>query len=153
MNLTGKLISLLGASCLVVFSSAVPASADTKPCCFNDGQFFNSTPSTCNRYGGRVVPQEYCDRNYNGYNERYSQPDAGDLFARLLVHVVLGYDDGYYDRDRRWHRWRNDRERDWFRQSHRDAYYDMRHDRDRDRYRRDWRNGRRQDWRREGHHN
>ena len=28
MNLTGKLISLLGASCLVAFASAAPASAD-----------------------------------------------------------------------------------------------------------------------------
>jgi len=153
MNLTGKLISLLGASCLVAFASAVPASADTKPCCFNNGQYFNSTPSTCNRYGGRVVPQEYCDRNYNGYNERYSQPDPGAFFAIILGHALLGYADGYYDRDRRWHGWRNDNERNWFRQSHRDRYFDVRHDRDRDRNRRDWRNGRRQDWRRDGDRN
>lgn len=153
MTLTGKMISLIGASCLVAFAGAAPASADTKPCCFNDGQFFNSTPSTCNRYGGRVVRQEYCDRNYNGYNERYNQPDPGEFFARLLATVVLGYDDGYYDRDRRWHPWRNENEQNWYRQRHPDAYFDLRHDRDRDRNRRDWRNGRRQDWRRDGDRN
>jgi hypothetical protein len=153
MNLTAKLISLLGASCIVAFASAAPASADTKPCCFNDGQYFNSTPTTCNRYGGRVVPQEYCDRNYNGYNGRYDKPDASALFEILLGIAVLGYEDGYYDRDRRWHRWRNDNERDWFRQRHRDKYFDVRRDRDRDRNRRDWRNGRRKDWRRDSGRN
>ena len=30
------------------------------------------------------MPQEYCDRNYNGYNGRYDRPDASDLFAILL---------------------------------------------------------------------
>jgi hypothetical protein len=153
MTLTRKLISLFGASCLVAFASVAPASADEKPCCFNNGQYFNSTPTTCNRYGGRVVPQYYCDRNYNGYNERYSRPDAGDFFAIILGHALLGYADGYYDRDRRWHGWRNDHERDWFRQRHADSYFDIRHDRDRDRHRRDWRNGRRKDWRRDGDHN
>lgn len=152
MTLTGKLILLLGA-CVVAFASAVPASADTKPCCFNDGQYFNSTPTTCNRYGGRVVPQEYCDRNYNGYNERYNQPDPDPFFSVILGHIVLGYSDGYYDHDRRWHRWRNDREHHWFRQRHSDRYFDMPRYRDRDRYRRDWRNGRRKDWRRDGDHN
>jgi hypothetical protein len=53
-------------------------SAD-KPCCFNRGQYFNSTPKTCRRYGGQTVPQEYCayaygyqngPYNHDGYNQR-----------------------------------------------------------------------------------
>jgi hypothetical protein len=45
----------------------------TKPCCFNDGEYFRSSPSTCRKYGGRVVQYEYCERQYynpnqNGYN-------------------------------------------------------------------------------------
>jgi len=35
-----------------------------KPCCFNNGQYFNTTPSTCRKYGGQVAPQEYCLRPY-----------------------------------------------------------------------------------------
>lgn len=38
----------------------------TKPCCYNNGDYFNSTPKTCNKYGGRVVPYEYCERGYRG---------------------------------------------------------------------------------------
>ncbi len=40
--------------------------AAAKPCCYNNGDYFNSTPSTCNKYGGRVVPYEYCERGYRG---------------------------------------------------------------------------------------
>lgn len=35
-----------------------------KPCCYNNGQYFNTTPSTCRKYGGQVAPQEYCLRRY-----------------------------------------------------------------------------------------
>ena len=38
----------------------------TKPCCYNNGDYFNSTPSTCRKYGGRVVDYEYCERGYRG---------------------------------------------------------------------------------------
>lgn len=37
-----------------------------KPCCFNNGEYFTSSPSTCRRYGGRVVRYEYCERSYYG---------------------------------------------------------------------------------------
>jgi hypothetical protein len=73
-------------------------------------------------------------------------------FSVTLNAVQLGYHDGYYDHGRRWHPWRSNRERAWYRQNHRDSYYNMRRHRDRDRYRRDWRQGRRDDWRREGYH-
>ncbi len=74
-------------------------------------------------------------------------------FSINLGDVALGYQDGYYDRDRRWHRWNNNAERDWYRQRRRDAYFAMRRDNDRDRYRRDWWNGRRDDWRFRGGNN
>jgi hypothetical protein len=50
-----------------------------KPCCYNRGQYFNSTPKTCRRYGGQTVPQEYCAYAYgyqggHGYNYNPNQP-------------------------------------------------------------------------------
>lgn len=51
----------------------------SKPCCYNSGEYFQSTPTTCQRYGGRVVPFEYCQRaynqpwNYNGNNYSYGE--------------------------------------------------------------------------------
>lgn len=43
--------------------------AAAKPCCYNNGDYFNSTPSTCHKYGGRVVPYEYCQRGYRGSDD------------------------------------------------------------------------------------
>ncbi len=72
---------------------------------------------------------------------------GGITFSIQLGNAVFGYSDGYYDQNRRWHRWRNSQERRWYQSNHRDAFYNMRHDRDNDRNRRDWRSGKRQDWR------
>ena len=71
-------------------------------------------------------------------------------FSISLGNVVFGYSDGYYDNNRRWHTWRNDNERNWYRQNHGQTYYQLSRDRDRDRYRRDWWEGRRNDWREDG---
>ena len=51
-----------------------------------------------------------------------------------LGNVSVGYRNGYYDHNRRWHRWRSDDERRHFRRAYRSRYsdYDYR-DRD-DRY-------------------
>jgi hypothetical protein len=38
----------------------------TKPCCYNNRQFFRTTPKTCYRNGGRVVAAQYCERRYDG---------------------------------------------------------------------------------------
>lgn len=38
--------------------------AASKPCCYNDGDYFYSSPSTCRKYGGRVVHYDYCQRQY-----------------------------------------------------------------------------------------
>ena len=53
-------------------------------------------------------------------------------FSFRVGEVGFGYDDGYYDRSRRWHAWRNPRERDWYRANYRNGYRDYRHDRDHD---------------------
>ena len=53
--------------------------------------------------------------------------------------VAFAYTDGYYDSNRKWHRWRSDRERQWYQKNHRNKYHAMRRDRDRDRDNR-WRN-------------
>ena len=74
--------------------------------------------------------------------------DRGDAsFSISLGNAVFGYDDGYYDNDRRWHDWRNDEERNWYRQNHGQTYYLMGRYDDRDNYRRDWLRGKRDDWR------
>lgn len=149
MNTTGKLLSLVGASCLAAFATTAPAQAAPKPCCYtSSGTYENVTSSTCLRYGGRLVSQGYCGRGYYGrgnYGPAYQDGNAS--FSIQFGNVVIGYSDGYYDGNRRWHRWRNDRERSWYQQNRRTSYYHTTRDRDRDRKRRDWRNGRRNDWR------
>lgn len=77
---------------------------------------------------------------------------GGITFSISLGNVAIGYSDGYYDQNRRWHRWRNTQERRWYQSNHRDSFYNLRHTRDRDRNRRDWRRGRLQDWRGGGDH-
>ncbi|MFM9863293.1 MAG: hypothetical protein ACKVRO_06775 [Micropepsaceae bacterium] len=83
-------------------------------------------------------------RNY-GYGDR-GYDRGGVDFSIVLGNAVFAYDDGYYDRDRRWHTWQNDGHRDWYRRNHSRTYYNHRRDFDRDQYRRDWREGRRSDW-------
>jgi hypothetical protein len=153
MKYTGTLIALLGATCLGAMATAVPAQAASKPCCYNNGDYFQSSPSTCRNYGGRVVQQEYCQAGYYGddrggyYDRGYDRGDGDTSFSIQFGNVVFAYSDGYYDRSRRWHSWRNDRERNWYRQHRRSSYYETTRDRDRHRGRRDWRDGRRNDWR------
>ena len=53
-------------------------------------------------------------------------------FSFRIGDVAIAYDDGYYVRYNRWHRWRHNRERAWYRMHHRASYRAMRHDRDRD---------------------
>ncbi len=53
-------------------------------------------------------------------------------FSFRIGDVAMGYSDGYYDRDHRWHRWRHEREREWYRVHYRTSYRGMRHDRDHD---------------------
>ncbi len=76
-----------------------------------------------------------------------AQQVAALSFSITLGNVGIAYTDGYYDQNRRWHRWRNSQERNWYRQNHRDAYFPISHSRDRDPYRSDWRKGKRPDWR------
>src|SRR5665213_3801415 len=57
---------------------------------------------------------------------------GGITFSITLGNVVFGYSDGYYDQNRRWHRWRNAQERMWYQANHRDSFYNLRHDRDQD---------------------
>lgn len=144
MKNSGKLLALLGASCVFAFATAAPAQAAPKPCCYNYGDYYQASPRTCHRYGGRIVPLDYCYRGYyDGYGRSHTRVD----FAIRLGDVIIAYSDGYYDRHRRWHRWRSDDERNWYRRHHGHRYHHMSRDHDHDRRRRDWRDGRRDDWR------
>jgi len=58
-----------------------------------------------------------------------AQPTA---FSFRVGDVAVGYNDGYYDRSRRWHSWRDAREHEWYRAHYARYYRGMRHDRDRD---------------------
>jgi hypothetical protein len=67
--------------------------------------------------------------------------------------VDFAYRDGWYDRDRRWHRWHNDDESRWYRRHYSRHYYDYDHDRDdywRSRYHHD--NGWHRGWDRDYDH-
>ena len=52
---------------------------NSKPCCYNSGEYFQTTPSTCRKYGGQVAPFEYCQRSYyqpwNNGGQNYSYGD------------------------------------------------------------------------------
>ncbi|NOT39979.1 MAG: hypothetical protein HOP13_05755 [Alphaproteobacteria bacterium] len=84
---------------------------------------------------------------WQGRRQDWRVSGGGNDFSIVLANVVFGYSDGYYDNNRRWHGWRNDGERDWYRQNHGRTYYQMRRDGDNHRNRRDWREGRRDNWR------
>ena len=51
-------------------------------------------------------------------------------FSFRVGDVGIGYNDGYYDRSHRWHRWERARERDWYRANYARRFH--RHDRDND---------------------
>ena len=56
-------------------------------------------------------------------------------FSFRVGDVAFAYQDGYYDRSYRWHSWRHQRERDWYRanyRNHRGMYRGMRRDQDHD---------------------
>jgi hypothetical protein len=56
-------------------------------------------------------------------------------FSFRVGDVAMGYNDGYYDRNRNWHRWHDWREHNWYRAHYSDSYRGYRHrgwDRDRD---------------------
>jgi hypothetical protein len=46
--------------------------------------------------------------------------------------IAFGYRDGYWDRDHRWHGWRNEDEANWYRSHYREHYYDRRHEEERE---------------------
>lgn len=70
----------------------------------------------------------------------------GPDFSIVLNNIAFGYSDGYYDRDRSWHDWRNDDERRWYEQNRRQYYHEMRRRDDRDDRRIGWRDGRYNTW-------
>ena len=81
----------------------------------------------------------------SAYSDVSVQFNAGD--------VAFGYRDGYYDRDRRWHRWDNDDDYYYYRRHYGRYYHDYDHDRDdywRSHYRYDYDHDR--DWYRRHHH-
>ncbi len=94
--------------------------------------------------GQRSDWRYYGDSGYGGYNSGYN--GGGSDFAIVLGNVLFAYDDGYYDRDRRWHAWQHDSHRDWYRRNHSRTYYNHRRDRDNDRHRRDRREDRSDRW-------
>jgi|SRR3954462_7799983 hypothetical protein len=63
-------------------------------------------------------------------------------FSVSLGNAAYGYSDGYWDRDHRWHAWRNRDEARYFRDHYGEHYVDARHDRDRRDRLQGWRNDR-----------
>jgi hypothetical protein len=57
-------------------------------------------------------------------------PAAADVHVSIDPGAVAyGYNDGYWDRNHRWHRWPATADRDWYRAHYGGHYYDQRHDR------------------------
>ena len=53
--------------------------------------------------------------------------------------IAFGYNDGYWDREHRWHNWRNRAEMARWREANREHFFARRHDREHDQ---GWRNER-----------
>ena len=54
-------------------------------------------------------------------------------FSFRMGDVGVAYNDGYYDRGHRWHAWRHQREREWYRANYVNHFYrGYRHDQDHD---------------------
>ena len=53
-------------------------------------------------------------------------------FSFRVGDVAFAYNNGYYDHNRRWHSWRNVRERNWYRTNYRRGFRAWNYDRDRD---------------------
>jgi hypothetical protein len=70
-----------------------------------------------------------CGAGVAGSLPAAAQPSG---FSFRIGDVGIAYDDGYYDRSHRWHGWRHQRERDWYRANYSRQYRGYRHDRDRD---------------------
>lgn len=77
-------------------------------------------------------------RNYQGRRAGYDNgvgigAQIGEVGVSFnLGDVAFGYQDGYWDRGRHWHNWRNDDEMRSYRNSSGNKYYDWKHDRDPD---------------------
>jgi len=63
-------------------------------------------------------------------------------FSVSLGNAAFGYSDGYWDRDHRWHAWRNRQESQYFRDHYGEHYVASRHDRDRKDRDKGWRSER-----------
>lgn len=53
-----------------------------------------------------------------------AQPNS---FSFRVGDVAMGFNDGYYDRDHRWHHWRNAREHSWYRANYANSYRGFHH--------------------------
>ncbi len=75
-------------------------------------------------------------RDYNGRDDNSVVgfgAQIGDVGVSFnFGEVAFGYQDGYWDRGRHWHNWRNEDEMRNYRNSSGNKYYDWRHDRDPD---------------------
>ena len=60
-----------------------------------------------------------------------TQAHAAVDFSLSLGNAAFAYSDGYWDRDRHWHAYRNKAEARYFRDHFRDHYFAVRHNRDR----------------------
>jgi hypothetical protein len=65
-----------------------------KPCCYNDGDVFQTSPSTCRKYGGRVVSFDYCQRAYQRgpWQNGYGYNNDGYRYSNK----PCCYNDGYF---------------------------------------------------------
>ena len=71
------------------------------------------------------------DNGYDRSDRRMDYRDNGSASVNFGS-VAFGYSDGYWDNERRWHQWNNDRERQSYRDYQGNHYYDWSHDRDGD---------------------
>jgi hypothetical protein len=67
---------------------------------------------------------------------------AGVDFSVSLGNAAFGYSDGYWDRDHKWHAWRNKDEAQYFRAHNAEHYTEAKHDKDRNDHDQGWRNDR-----------
>jgi len=95
---------------------------------YRDGYWDNN--HGWHRWNGDNDYQLYRSEHANTYRDYNHDRDGNAVIGVSFNDVSMGYRDGYWDNERRWHRWNNDGDYRTYRYQHGSTYRDYNHDRD-----------------------
>jgi len=96
---------------------------------YRDGYWDNG--HSWHRWNGDNDYQTYRSQHADTYRDwNHDRDNSNGAVVVSFGDVSTGYRDGYWDRERRWHRWGNDGDYRNYRYQHGSNYHDWNHDRD-----------------------